>query len=92
MRVTDRATQIPAGSMSIPIPAGAPIDPFIYLGEALAAGVIKQADLAGSLADIYQRLPQVLAPLDLVLDKGHTFAAGLSEQEKADLVEFLKSL
>jgi hypothetical protein len=92
VRVTETATEINTGTTKIPIPAGTPIDPFVYLGEALVGGLIEQSDLAGSLGEIYQRLPHILGPMDLVPDKGHAFAAALSEDDKAALIEFLKSL
>ena len=46
---------------------------------------------AGSAAKLFDALLQANLAPDFVLDRGHTFGAGLSDDDKRALIEFLKT-
>lgn len=77
----------------MPIPAGTPVNLIMNLNVAAWPGALKAYVL---YKDQPERLVRELVELsdcpDLVEDRGHEYGADLSEQDKRDLIEFLKTL
>jgi hypothetical protein len=75
------------------VPAGTPVNLYFNLGPAAVPYALK-AHL--KYRNDPRRLAEELLKLsdcpDLVEDKGHTYGADLTEQEKKDLMEYLKTL
>lgn len=90
-----------------PIPAGTPIDLLTNInpGDSKMPGNVlavihrlkkfkaagNDADKQAAMGDLANKLLEISNSPDLVLDRGHYFAKGLSAQELADLIDLLKT-
>ncbi len=93
----DSTIAIPGTSRTLRIPKGTPIDYVARVDPTEIARLVAAlpgVDLALSLTPddllLAALLKDNLAP-DFVLDRGHTFGANLSDEDKRALIEFLKT-
>ena len=75
------------------IPAGTPVDYVARVDPTRLPDVIRRSSLLNFFSDesIYRRMLGNNAAPDFVLDRGHVFGAGLSDDDKWALIEFLKT-
>jgi hypothetical protein len=75
------------------VPAGTPVNLYFNLsGAALPYGLKAHLKYRHDLRRLAETLLQLSDCPDLVEDRGHTYGADLTDQEKKDLIEYLKML
>jgi hypothetical protein len=83
--------QVRAAAM-LKVPAGTPVNLYANLGPGqLAPALLAHVRFRDDPRALAQALLEMSTCPDFVEDEGHTFGADLTDQEKADLIEFLKT-
>ena len=89
----DSFVTVSGTTRKVRIPAGTPVDYVARVDPTRLPDVIRRSSLLNFFSDesIYRRMLGNNAAPDFVLDRGHVFGAGLSDDEKWALIEFLKT-
>jgi hypothetical protein len=89
----DSSVTVSGTTRKVRIPAGTPVDYVARVDPTRLPDIIRRSVLLNFFSDesIYRRMLRNNAAPDFVLDRGHVFGAGLSDDDKWALIEFLKT-
>lgn len=88
----DQLDQQVRSAALLTVPKGTPVNLYANLGPGkLAAALLDHVRYRDDRRALSQALLEMSACPDFVEDKGHTYGVNLSDKQKADLIDFLKT-